>query len=223
MSAGDAVGDVPDGRRDVTVDGGSNVLVLSSSMDDGARRAYYERFLSERPGQLDVLAINYRQTPDEWLDEWRRYVGQTPRRAAIVSVEDTFRSAVAPEGAATVDGNTVVCLEGPADLTGLGIRLGEFLDGYTGGRRVVTFDTLTVLLQYVDLSRAFRFLHVFTNRVKHAGATAHYHMDPEAHDDRAVATVESLFDAVARFDDGSWSVDGREARGAPGGTGSTPR
>lgn len=210
MSTGDTAGDVSEAGRDVLADGVSNVLVLSPSMDGAARRSYYERFLADRTAHLDVLAVNYRQTPDEWLDEWRRYVGQTPRRSAIVTVDDSLRSAVpAGSGTTTSDGNTVVCIEGPADLTGLSIRLGEFLDDHGGPKTAVTFDTLTVLLQYVDLARAFRFLHVFTSRVKNAGAFAHYHMDPNAHETQTVATVESLFDAVARFDDGSWSVDHR--------------
>jgi hypothetical protein len=88
----------------------------------------------------------------------------------------------------------------------LGITVSEYLSDHGGPGTVVTFDSLTALLQYVELQRAFRFLHVLANRVKTTESVAHFHMDPAAHDAREVATLSSLFDAVAEFDDGEWSL-----------------
>jgi hypothetical protein len=88
----------------------------------------------------------------------------------------------------------------------LGITVSEYLSKHGGTNTMVSFDSLTSLLQYVELQRAFRFLHVLANRVKTAGAVAHFHMDPGAHDEQAMATLSSLFDAVAEFDDGEWSI-----------------
>jgi hypothetical protein len=45
--------------------------------------------------------------------------------------------------------------------------------------------------------------------VRSVDAVAHYHIDPEAHDDQVLATLSSLFDAVARFDDGDWEIRSR--------------
>lgn len=210
MAAGDAVGEPTDAESGADLDGVSNVLVLSSTLDEGAREAYYERLLPDRPESLDVLAIDYRRTPDQWLDEWERRVGTRPGRCTIVSVDETTRSVAPSQNRTTRRGpNTVACLESPTDLTGLGITVSEYLAAEGGERTVVIFDSLTVLLQYVDLQRAFRFLHVLANRVGTVDATAFYHMDPGAHDDRAVATLSSLFDAVAEYEDGSWSFRDR--------------
>ena len=63
-----------------------------------------------------------------------------------------------------------------------------------------------MLLQYVDLDRASRFLHVLVDRVPTVGVVERYHVDPNAHKDEVLATPSSLFDAVARFDDGGWAV-----------------
>ena len=194
--------------------GAVNVLVLSDSMDPDARRSYYEKLLPADPGSLNVLAIQYTRGPDGWLDEWREYVGESPARTAVVSVDDGTRSAAAGRDSTAYEGDggsTLSIVESPDDLTGLGITIGSHLERWDDhpGRTLITLDSLTVLLQYVDLKRAFRFLHMMVNRVKSAGAVGHYHMDPAAHDDQTVATLASVFDAVARQEDGEWRITSR--------------
>lgn len=211
MSAGDAVGEPTSGPVDLDLDGASNVLVLSPSMDEEARRSYYQRLLPADPESLDVLTVDYRQTPDSLLDEWRRYAGRRPRRTAIICVDETTRSAAAAQSSSTLpDGpDTATTVENPGDLTGLGITVSEYLTAHGNADTVVIFDSLTVLLQFVELQRAFRFLHVLANRIDTAGAVGHFHMDPEAHTDQEIATLSSLFDAVAKYDDGAWDVQRR--------------
>ena len=69
------------------------------------------------------------------------------------------------------------------------------------------FNSITSLLQYADVQRAFRFLHVVTGRVKTVGGTGHYHLDPEAHDRQTLATLKGLFDAVIEVnEDGSVDI-----------------
>ena len=96
-------------------------------------------------------------------------------------------------------------VEEPADLTGLGITISERLTDWSPDSLLI-FESLTVLLEYVDLKRVFRFLHVLVNRVKATGAVAHYHLDPGEHDDRTVATLTSLFDTVVAYENGRWQA-----------------
>jgi len=195
--------------------GANSVLVLSDSMDPDARESYYRTLLPADPAVLRVLAIEYTRGPDGWLDEWREHVGRPPAGTAIVSVDDGTRSAASSVGSTTYQGDgtgsAVSTVESPDDLTGLGIAVGSHLKRWeeSAGPMLVTLDSLTVLLQYVDLKRAFRFLHVMVNRVKEAGGVGHCHMDPAAHDDRTVATLASVFDAVARHEGGGWRVTTR--------------
>ena len=194
----------------------ANVLILSDGLDSEARASYYGTLLPAEPSDLRVLAIEYTRGPDGWLDDWRTHVGEPPAETAIVSVNDGTRSAAATGVGSTVyegdgTGRAISVVESPDDLTGLGITIGGHLKrwGEDIGPAVVTLDSLTVLLQYVDLKRAFRFLHVVVNRVEGAGAVGHYHMDPAAHDERTVATLASVFDAVARYGNGEWTVGTR--------------
>ncbi len=87
----------------------------------------------------------------------------------------------------------------PTNLTGLGIKVSEYLTEWegNGNRSVICFDPLTVLLQYAEnVQTTFKFLHTLIERVQAAQARACYKIMPSAHDDRTVATLSSLFDGV---------------------------
>lgn len=202
MSAGESVGALIDDPESDDLAGASNVMVVASSLDDGARKSYYGRVLPDGSAVMDVLAVEYRRTPQQFVDEWDRFRAESPRRFGIVSVDV---SPTASTGA-DVERGAVAHIESPDDLTGVGMKVGRYLDRYGDSNTVLTFESLTLLLQYVDLERAFRFLTAITSQIRQLGAVAHYHVDPNAHEDRELATLASLFDAVARFRDGEWET-----------------
>lgn len=204
MSAGDTtVGGLHGGIQ--SIDDGPNVLALSPSMDPDADVAYFESLLPDATGR-DVLAVAYDTTPDRTLEAWRSHAGGTPTRCTIVDVgnggpvDDPVDAG--PKNAAGPV--AIEAVDRPDDLTGLAIRIGEYLRERGNEETIVTFDTLTVLLQYVSLERAFRFLHVLVDRIRQAGASAYYRLDPAAHDERTIATIRSLFDSVVAFEDDEW-------------------
>ncbi len=202
MSAGESVGEFIDDPASADLEDAANVLVLAPPLADGVRKAYYERLLPVDPAARNVLAVQYSRTASRFLEEWDRHLGAPPRRFGIVDVGEATSAA----GGADVDRGAVALVESPSDLTGIGMKVGSYLDSHGDGDTVVSFDSLTVLLQYVDLERAFRFLNAIASQVREVGALAHYHVDPNAHDDRVLATLASLFDGVARFDDGTWET-----------------
>jgi hypothetical protein len=182
-----------------------NALVRASTAEaDGLAGSFLPS--GADPERTHVLAVSYTRSPDEWLESWRSSVGPLPGRCTVVSMGETTRS-VAASGDASVGpmADVTVIGENPEDLTGLGITLGEQL----GRQTMLSFDSLTALLQYVDADLAFRFLHSLTGQVAGAGADAHFLLDPDAHDRRTVATLTELFDAtVDRTADG-WTVSRR--------------
>lgn len=193
MSAGESaeVGDSEGGNGSDLADA-ANVLVLSERLDSDARGSYLEELVA--PDLANLLVVSFDGDPARWLDDWER-LGDRPERAVLV--EEVERAA---DGHAA-DAERIV--EEPVDLTGLGITVSERLTDW-GGNSLLIFESLTVLLEHVELKRVFRFLHVLVNRVKATGAVAHYHLDPSAHDDRTIATLTSLFDTVVAYEDGRW-------------------
>lgn len=195
-----------------------NVLLLTPTLvpDDGAACA---ALLSVAPpAEANVLCVTFSQSPDRRLARWRSAGGPTaPANLGFIVVGDRFRSATSDRLAAAGASNgdlapMVASVSSPGDLTGLGIEVGNVFADWIddGGRILLCFHTVTTFLQYADLRTGFRFLHLLTGRVRSAGGTAHYHLDPTAHDRRTVDTLRGLFDGVVeRRVDGTWTVDRR--------------
>jgi hypothetical protein len=95
-----------------------------------------------------------------------------------------------------------------ADLTGLAIEISQFLEGnrHRSADAAICFHSLTSLLQFVDVDRAFRFLHVLVGRIEATDAVAHFHLDRTGHDTQTVGMLTTLFDAVVEPDDDEWTV-----------------
>jgi len=64
MSAEESVGELIDDPVGTDLEGASNVLVLASSIDGTARESYYRTLVPGWLSAVDVLAVDYRRTPD---------------------------------------------------------------------------------------------------------------------------------------------------------------
>jgi hypothetical protein len=190
--------------------GANSTLLLTPSFGDEADCV--DLLHPDAAEETNVLWVSYTKSPDQQLRRWREHTDERPAEMGMVSVEDSTRSVAAeaggnggPSGPSLPETNAPVeTVNSPNDLTGLGIRITEFLTDWedNGNRTVVCFDSLTALLQYVDLETAYEFLHIITGRMAKTDAFAHFHMDPDAHDDQTVAIITSLMDAVVETDDG---------------------
>lgn len=193
----------------------SNVLLLGSSFDSVASDICAELLTIERPSEEDVLAVTLMDSPDDWMDDWQKTVGQErPAKTSFVTADDGMRSAAAGAGgagAALPGSMTVHTVSNPSDLTGLGMHISEQFSTWQndGNHIVLDFDSLTTLLEYAARENVFKFMHVLTGRVDSADAVAHYHMDPTAHEPQEVSTFKSLMDAVVEVEDGEWTVASR--------------
>ena len=193
-------------------DAGS-LLVLVPSMDPGDDECCSELLAMGDVTDRDVLSVTLTDSPDDRMAAWDLYLDGEPNRTAFVNVGDPTRSVAAVAPSIDVPGRsvTVESVSSPGDLTGLGIKVSSVLSDWSddGNDISICFHTVTALLQYVDLQRAFRFLHVLESRFDAIGAVSHFHMDPTAHDEREINTLTTLFDSVIELDDGEWRVRSR--------------
>lgn len=198
------------------VEGANNVLVLAPSMASQDGEACTNLLSVAAHDEEAVVSVTFNESPDARIEAWRANGGpDDPAKLGFVVVGDEMRSAAASQpvaGGPSIDGvgPTIVSVSSPGDLTGIGIKLGNFLEDWADDdhRLVLCFHTLTTFLQYADLRPVFRFLHVLTGRVAAADGVAHYHLDPSAHDEKTVNTLLALYDAVVELDgdDGRWQV-----------------
>ena len=192
--------------------GASNVLVLAGA-DAHADDLCPQLLLTDEPDQTNLLWVTYTNTPDSCMQSWLQHAGERPADVKVVSVGDMMRSATAAQsgGHGPSPSPMIDSVSNPADLTGLGIKISEQLQtwSHTANQTVACYDSLTTALQYVDLQTLYKFLHVLTGRFEAVGTTAHFHIDPAAHDEATVNTLKSLFDAVVEPRGGQWHVSRR--------------
>jgi len=176
----------------------ASVLLCSPSLAAGADDACTD--LLEDAASPNVLWIACGSRLDQLIDRWQRNTDAAPANAAAIVVSESG-SAPAPDDLPFAP--RVSSVSNPSDLTGLGIEISEVLQEWAGEPEAarVCFDSLTTLLQYVDLETAYEFVHVVAGRAYAADARVHFHLDAAAHDDRTVASLATLFDAVAELDD----------------------
>ena len=100
----------------------------------------------------------------------------------------------------------------PGDLTGISLEFAKlarrFEQAGADGRIRVGLASVSTLLMYGEIQTVFRFLHVFTSRIQSTGLFGAFALDPGMHDDQTVNTVRAVFDAEARVDDGTVTLDG---------------
>lgn len=183
----------------------SNVMLLAPSLGGQGNDVCLDLLTRSAPDRTNVLGITYTESPGEFVSRWSDGVGDPPARGGIVTVGEADASVGSENW-------TVRGVENPGDLTGIGIELSELLSSMATAAGddeavAVCFNNLTSLLQYADLQRVFRFLHVVTGRVKTIGGVGHYHIDPDAHDKQTMATLKGLFDAVIEVgEDGTLDI-----------------
>lgn len=166
------------------LDGATNVLLEMPPMGGG--REVCTSLLAEGVEDPSVLYVSFTRRASACVETWETG-GYDATNLGVITVGDA---------SSAVDRSDVVTesVSSASDLTGLGIQIGQFLSEWDAPV-VVCFDSLTSMLQYVDFETAYEFLHAITGQVHAAGARAHFHIDPDAHDAMEVAGITSLFDA----------------------------
>lgn len=196
----------------LAVDPPSNVLLQAPSLSEGGL-SICPHIGEKADTERNLLFVSLSGNPENRLDMWRRH-GGFPEKVALITAGDVRSAAASDGGGSTMrrpDGTVIArtTISDPSDLTGIGIKMSKCLSAWEDddARTHVCFDSLTTLLQYVDTERVFQYLHVTSKRIEAVGGTAHYHIDPSAHDEQTLATIESLFSRVLRYDTESDSWD----------------
>jgi hypothetical protein len=171
------------------LDGTTNVLLAEPPMEQ--RRDLCTSLLLDQHSAPNVLYVTYTRSPAACIDDLGD-IGDLDN-VGVVTVGDGG-TAVEDERVVTESVSTA------SDLTGLGIAISKFLSDWDAPV-FICFDSLTSMLQYVDVETAYEFLHAITGQIHAAGAMSHFHIDPSAHDEKHVAAITSLFDGKISLDD----------------------
>ncbi len=101
----------------------------------------------------------------------------------------------------------------PVDLTGIGVKISQFFEHFWMEMQLretrLCINSLSTILMYSNLQTVFRFLHVFTGRIKAANALGVYVIEEGMHDAQTIVTLKQLFDGMIEIREGD---DGYQLR-----------
>lgn len=200
-------------RQTAVFDTPSSGLVIAP---DGVDDEYCSAVLSDRPAaETNLLGITYGHDAYDCLSRWEDGDGQYPANTTVVAVGAGTRAASA-DRISTVDfppdPYTITTVTHETDFAAVGRIISEQLSAWesSDNRTVLCFHSITDLLDHVDEATAFKFLHVLASRLESSEVLAHFHIDPEMHDEKTIRLFSELFDPVVETDgDGAWVVNPR--------------
>ena len=179
---------------DVTVDPGTNLLIRGPPLT--GKRALALDILADGTTQGNgAIVVTTKDNADRVLADYEKRVAYEGRPVAVVDC------VTRQQGVSDVrDDERIKYASSPVDMTGIGIKLSEFLQAFYQDRGIeqnrIMVNSLSTLLMYSDLQTVFRFLHVFTGRIQSVDALGLFCIDSSAHDDQTLNTLTQLFDGI---------------------------
>ncbi|WP_277555708.1 RAD55 family ATPase [Halobaculum limi] len=176
------------------IEPGSNILISGPPLSGKRDLALDVLAEGTRNGEGAIM-VTTKDSADRLLSQYEKREAYESRPVAVV---DTVSR---QQGVNDVsDSERVKYTSSPVDMTGIGIKLSEFLEAFYKDRGIrqnrVMVHSLSTLLMYSDLQTVFRFLHVFTGRIQSVDGLGLYCIDSTAHDDQTMNTLKQLFDGI---------------------------
>jgi KaiC/GvpD/RAD55 family RecA-like ATPase len=101
------------------------------------------------------------------------------------------------------DTEKVLTVSSPVDLTGISVRVNDLLERFwmkEDKKKIrIVIESLSTLLMYSNIQTVFRFLHVFTGRVRSADAVGLYTVEDGMHDPQAIITLKQLVQGIVEI------------------------
>lgn len=173
---------------------GSNIMLLGPPMSGKETIINNIVFNGLKNGEAAVIVTT--REPGENVLQWFEYNNLEIPLEHIGIVDCVTKTLGVP----TADTINIKRASSPVDLTGIGVKISQFLEDFWMKKNIrktrLCINSLSTMLMYSNIQTVFRFLHVFTGRVKAAGAIGVYLVEDGMHDDQAIATLKQLFDGV---------------------------
>jgi hypothetical protein len=116
---------------------------------------------------------------------------------------------------------TTHAVSSPGDLTGISVGAAKLLKRFSEHDIADVrhgLVSVSTLLQYLELTTVFKFLHVYTGRIATTGGLGVFTLNSSAHDQRTVNTVIGQFDVVIELREteaGEREIRSRDPSGVP--------
>jgi hypothetical protein len=197
-------------------DDAASVLLLAPSEGDVDDEACIDLLTPVPPDRTNVLSVTVSRSAGSRLELWKRAVGESlPKRVAVLATDDTGTGEWAAQDSGGASPITIERLSDPVEPMELSGMISRYLGKWEGSaeRTLVCLHSLTVVLGRIGHRRTRRLIETLNARFDAVDATAHFHLDPTTLDERGLAEIRPLFDAVLEPPDEHGATDRGTGRG----------
>lgn len=174
--------------------GGSNIMMLGPPMsgkEDIINTIVYNG-IKKNDSAIVVSTHESGERVFDWFE--RNNLDISDANIGVVDcVTKTF-------GMGAADTKNIKRVSSPVDLTGIGVKISQFFEEFLVRKNIPNtrfcINSLSTILMYSNIKTVFRFIHVFTGRIKAANALGIYVIEDEIHDPQTIATLKQLFDGM---------------------------
>ena len=174
---------------------GSNIMLIGPPMSGKEVILYYIMYNGAAKNENAVITVTTRESAISILEWFKDHKLVLP--LARVGIVDCVTKTL---GGAAVENENIKIASSPVDLTGIGVKISQFFEEYYMKKNIrktqLHINSLSTILMYSNIQTVFRFLHVFTGRIKATGALGIYTIESGMHDEQSIATLKQLFDGM---------------------------
>lgn len=174
---------------------GSNILMIGPPMSQKEVILYNIMYHGATVNENAVVVVTTHESGTQILDWLKENKSVFP--LSRIWIIDCITKTI---GGDAIETENIKLAGSPLDLTGIGVRIGQFFEEFlmrNDFKRIqLHINSLSTMLMYSNINTVFKFIHVFTGRIKAAGALGIFVMESGMHDGQAIATLKQLFDGV---------------------------
>jgi KaiC/GvpD/RAD55 family RecA-like ATPase len=174
---------------------GSNIMLIGPPMSQKEVILYNIMYHGTAINENAIITITTHESATniiEWFKE-NKLVLPMSRIGIIDCITKSM-------GGAISETESIKIASSPVDLTGIGVRISQFFEVFLIKKNIpnmqLHINSLSTILMYLNIQTVFRFMHVFTGRIKIHGGLGIFVMDSCMHDDHIIATLTQLLDGI---------------------------
>jgi KaiC/GvpD/RAD55 family RecA-like ATPase len=174
---------------------GSNIMLIGPPMSGKEAILYNIMYHGAVKNENAVITVTTRESAPHILEWFQKNKLNLP--LSRIGIVDCVTKTL---GGAMVENENIKVASSPVDLTGIGVKISQFFEEFFMKKNIrkiqLHINSLSTILMYSNIQTVFRFLHVFTGRIRAAGALGIYVIESGMHDEQSIVTLKQLFDGM---------------------------
>ncbi len=173
----------------------SNIMFIGPPMSGKEAILNYMMYQGAAKNENAIITVTTRESASHVLEWFQQNKLNLPM--SKIGIVDCVTKTL---GGTVVESENIKIASSPVDLTGIGVKISQFFEEFFMKKNTkkiqLHINSLSTILMYSNIQTVFRFLHVFTGRIKAAGAIGIYVIESGMHDEQSIATLKQLFDGM---------------------------